>query len=88
MPYPITPFVGMKPGEKNDQASKVKLGTTFTADDGHVYIYAKASAAIAASTVSVLTEPAMTMAGGAGDWTSPAFALANGDEAWFKKTAI
>lgn len=88
MPYPITPFVGMKPGEKNDQASKVKLGTTFTGDDGHVYIYAKASAAIAASTASVLTEPAMTMAGGAGDWTSPAIALANGDEAWFKKTAI
>ncbi|MEJ5081056.1 hypothetical protein [Ochrobactrum sp. MYb379] len=88
MPFPITPLVGTKPGEKNDSASKFKVGTTFRADDGHLYVYARASAAIAASTVSVLTEPAFTMAGGAGDWTSPAFALANGDEAWFKKTAI
>lgn len=88
MPYPITPLVGVKPGEKNDTASRFKLGTAFRGEDGHLYIYARASAAIAASTVSVLTEPAFTMATGAGDWTSPAFALASGDEAWFKRTAI
>lgn len=88
MPFPINPLVGVKPGEKNDATSKFKLGTTFRAEDGHLYIYAKASAAINAATVSILTEPAFTMATGAGDWTSPAFALAIGDEAWFKKTAI
>nr|DAO70306.1 MAG TPA: hypothetical protein [Caudoviricetes sp.] len=88
MAYPITTLVGAKPGEKNDTASKFRPGTTFRAEDGHLYIYAKASAPIAASTVSILTEPAYTMATGAGDWTSPAFVLATGDEAWFKRTAI
>jgi len=64
------------------------VGTRITADDGHDYIYSRASAVIAASTVSVLTEPDLTMAAGAGDWTSPAHDLAAGDSAWFKKTAI
>lgn len=88
MVFPVTPFAGAKPGEKNDGVSSVKLGTTFRGDDGHLYVFAQASATINASTVSVLTEPAMTMASGAGDWTSPAFALASGDKAWFRKTAI
>ncbi len=88
MTYPITPLVGVKPNEKNDGSSKFRLGTTFHGEDGHLYIYAKATGAITASTASALTEPAFTMAAGAGDWTSPSFALASGDEAWFKKTAI
>ena len=65
------------------------LGTIIKGRDGHDYVFAKASGTIGASTAAVLTEPAMTMAAGAGSWTtlaSPTF-VAN-DYGWFKKTAI
>ena len=95
MPFPILPVIGTRFGEVDTAAevaagkqTKFRLGHVLTADDGHDYVYAKASAAITASTVSILTEPAMTMAAGAGAWTSPATALALNDQAWFKKTAI
>jgi hypothetical protein len=64
-----------------------KAGLRVHGSDGHEYIYASASAAISADTACVLTEPALTMAAGAGDWTSGATAMATGDYGWFQKTA-
>lgn len=66
-----------------------QLGTKMLAADGHEYIFAQASAAIASAAVCVLTEPAMTMATGAGAWTAPTVTggVPSGHYAWFKKTA-
>lgn len=67
-----------------------QLGTVMFAVDGHAYIFAQASAAIASNVVVALTEPAMTMATNAGGaWTSPTVTggVPSGQYAWFKKTA-
>lgn len=66
-----------------------QLGTVMFAVDGHAYIFAQASAAIASGAVTVLTEPAMTMATGSGAWTAPTVTggVPSGQYAWFKKTA-
>lgn len=66
-----------------------QLGTLFQAVDGHTYIFAQASAAIASGAVTILTEPAMTMATGAGAWTAPTITggVPINQYAWFKKTA-
>lgn len=73
-----------------DPAVKQPLGTVLSGDDGHDYMLAKASAAIASAAVCILTEPAMTMATGAGAWTAPTIVggVPSGATAWFKKTAI
>lgn len=73
-----------------DRPVKQALGTVLTADDGHDYILAKASAAIASGAVCILTEPAMTMATGAGAWTAPTITggVPVNATAWFKKTAL
>ncbi|WP_434733759.1 hypothetical protein NL154_05675 [Rhizobium sp. YTUHZ044] len=66
------------------------IGTVVKAVDGHEYILAQASAAIASGVACVLTEPAMTMAAGAGAWTAPTITggVPINQYAWFKKTAI
>lgn len=66
-----------------------QLGTVMQAVDGHTYIFAQASAAIASAAVCILTEPAMTMATGAGAWTAPTVTggVPINQYAWFKKTA-
>ena len=73
-----------------DPPVKQALGTVLTTDDGHDYILAKASAAIASAAVCILTEPAMTMATGAGAWTAPTVVggVPLNAVAWFKKTAL
>ena len=65
-------------------------GTTVWVDNGHQYIYALAGEAIPANTVVVYNEVNLRMSiqAPAGDWTSPATALAQGDGAWFRKTDI
>lgn len=67
-----------------------KLGTVIFADDGHEYVLAQASAAVATNVAVILTEPAMTFATGAGAWTSPTITggVASGSYAWLQKTAI
>jgi hypothetical protein len=67
-----------------------QLGSTVLAVDGHQYIFAQASAAIASAAVCILTEPAITMATGAGAWTAPTVTggVPINQYAWFKKTAI
>jgi len=65
-----------------------QLGSVIQASDGHAYVQAQASAAVAsAATVVILTEPAMTFATGAGAWTTRTAAHAIGDRAWLQKTA-
>ena len=65
------------------------LGTVVRGNDGHNYVYARATGAIADDATAVLTEPAMTVASGAGDWTNRTGAtLAANDYAWVQKTAI
>lgn len=72
-----------------DDAAAFKLGLQVTADDGHDYIYVRASAAIAASTVVVVTDPAFTAAAGAGAWTTVAGqAPAINQYFWAKRTAL
>ena len=90
MVYSVTPIVGVRIGEviKAGEDAGGALGTVVTGNDGHDYILAQASGAIANAAVAILTEPAMTMATGAGAWTNTAPALVAGDRAWFKKTAI
>jgi len=88
----VTPIAGFDAEAVHSASSTFKpphsVGTTIKADDGHDYIYSRASAAIAADTVCILTEPELTMATGAGDWTSPSTALEADDHAWFMKTDI
>src|SRR5688572_10831691 len=66
-----------------------QLGSTVFAVDGHQYIFAQASAAIASAAVCILTEPAMTMVTGVGAWTAPTVTggVPINQYAWFKKTA-
>jgi hypothetical protein len=67
-----------------------QLGSMVKGSDGHDYVYAQASAAVASNAVVILTEPAMTFATGAGAWTAP---LVTGGTpilgyAWLQRTAI
>jgi hypothetical protein len=90
MTFSITPIVGVRINEINPPTQRFTVGTVITHQDGHDYIFARASGAIGANAACVLTEPAMTMAAGAGAWTSPNFgqAMVLNDTAWFRKTAI
>lgn len=66
----------------------VPLGTVVRAANGRMYILAQASATIANDTAVVLTEPAMTVAGGAGAYTTRAGAMTSGQRAWVESNAI
>lgn len=88
-----TPSLGASIGAIVNTSNPIKqspLGTVLKGADGHDYIYAQATGVVAIGpTVVVLTEPAMTVATGAGAWTyTGTVALAANDKAWFKKTAI
>lgn len=102
MPIVSTPSLGISVNVNNglvgtlgywDSGRSVpspQLGTLVQAVDGHTYIFAQASAAIASNVVVALTEPAMTMATNAGGaWTSPTIVggVPINQYAWFKKTA-
>lgn len=101
MPIASTPSLGIATNVNNgfvgplpyyDSGRSVpspQLGSKVFAIDGHEYIWAQASAAIASAAVVVLTEPAMTMATGAGAWTAPTVTggVPINQYAWFKKTA-
>lgn len=94
MAYSITPSLGIDlsyVGPDSDSTTLTPaLGTVVKGSDGHNYIFAKASAAIASAAVCILTEPAMTMATGAGKWTAPTVTggVPSGEYAWFMETAI
>jgi hypothetical protein len=53
-----------------------------------MYIFVQASGTIANDTAVVLTEPAMTVAAGAGAYTTRSGALTVGQRAWVESNAI
>jgi hypothetical protein len=59
-------------------------GSVVTGADGAKYILAKATGVIPPNTNVVLTEPAMTVAAGAGDWYSQTSAIPINNYAWFR----
>lgn len=66
-----------------------KLGQQAWGDDGKLYVYAQANAAITASTAVCTVSPTtflVTASGGA--YTSPAQAMASGDRGWFGKASV
>lgn len=70
-----------------------RLGNPEFGSDGHVYIWVRASAAIAATantgTQVTLTEPAFTVATGSGGyWTPPGVAIPNGAYFHVRKGAV
>lgn len=100
MPYAITPVLGTDvrangPLPYYDSGKTVPspaLGTRVTGNDGHDYVFVKASAAIAAAaapgTAVQITEPAFTAAAGAGGFNAPIAGVANGDFFWARRTDI
>lgn len=65
-----------------------KPGTRTVGDDGHAYVLVSASANIAANTAIVITEPAMTAAGGAGTYSTQGTAVTNGQYFWARSNAL
>lgn len=68
--------------------NEMPLGTVVRAKNGRMYVFAQASAGIADNTAVILTEPAMTVAAGAGAWTTRSGVLSTGDRAWVESNAI
>lgn len=66
----------------------VPLGTVTRAANGRMYVLAQASGNVAIDTAVVLTEPAMTVAAGAGAYTTRSGALVSGQRAWVESNAI
>lgn len=64
------------------------VGDVSEGDDGHKYVWVRASAAISADAAVTITEPAMTAAAGAGGFTAPSSAIASGDYFWARKDAL
>lgn len=84
-------YVGPKPWyDDNASVPSPALGTVVKGDDGHDYVFAVASAAVASGAVVILTEPAMTFATGAGAWTAPTITggVPIDEYAWLKRTSI
>lgn len=68
------------------------VGDVSIGDDGHTYVWVRASAAIAAAaspgTQVTITEPAMTAAAGAGGFYAPVAGVASGVYFWARKGAL
>jgi hypothetical protein len=65
------------------------LGAETFASDGRRYVWAKAGAAITASTTTCAINASTFVAtGSAGTYTSPAVAMASGDYGWFSATSV
>ena len=86
--------IGFVPTEKyrNDgllNRPPFAVGTRMRGRNGRDFVFASATGAVANNAAVVLTEPAMTVATGAGGWTNrTGLALVSGDFAWFEKNAI
>lgn len=87
---PISPTLGVDIDKvyTSTETLPLPLGTVIRAANGRMYILAQASATIANDTAVVLTEPAMTIAGGAGSWTTRAGAMTSGQRAWVESNAV
>ena len=85
--FAITPSTGV-PLTQTHTTPMVQVGSKVFGKDGHDYVYALNSGAqIAANTAVVLTEPAMTIAAGAGAFTTVVIIPA-GEYGWVRKTAL
>lgn len=69
-----------------------KVGTREMGDDGHEFVFVRASSAIAAAaspgTQVTITEPAFTAASGAGGFYAPVAGVASGDYFWARQGAL
>ena len=71
------------------QRAAAKLGSEVLASDGKLYVYGQANASIPASTaVCTVNATTFLVTASGGAYTSPAYALASGDQAWFSKASV
>jgi hypothetical protein len=71
------------------QRPAAKLGTQVFGTDGKLYVYGQANAVISASTaVCTVNASTFLVTASGGSYTSPAFALAAGDQCWFSKASV
>lgn len=74
--------------ERIDTEPAHALGTKTHGSDGHSWIYVQATGAVAGDTDVILTEPAMTVAAGAGSFMTGPNAVAINEYCWVRdKTA-
>lgn len=98
MAFSVTPIIGTTIGSTvntNPNSAGVQiptegpLGLQAFGSDGKLYVLAKAGATIAASTaVCDINPTTFVVAATGGAYTSPAYALASGDFAWFGKASV
>jgi hypothetical protein len=98
MAYSVSPIIGTTIGSTANTnlnsagvaiPTEGPLGLQAFGSDGLLYVFAKANAAIPASTAVCTVSPTtflVTATGGA--YTSPAYALVSGDFAWFSKASV
>ena len=92
----ITPLVGASLSKVDSTATfpsgkapPFAIGSQVLADDGLIYVYAKANASIPASTaVCTINASTFLATASGGSYTSPATALVSGDYAWFSKASV
>lgn len=86
--YNITPVTGT-PLTQTHAAPMVQPGSKVVGLDGHDHIYCRnnTAASIAAATAVTITEPAFTIAAGAGGFTTNV-AIPAGEYGWARKTAL
>lgn len=71
------------------QRPAARLGTQVWGSDGKLYVYGQANATITASTaVCTVSASTFLVTASGGAYTSPATALASGDQAWFSKASV
>jgi hypothetical protein len=83
-------FVGSLPyWDVNYSVPSPPLGTMFKASDGHDYIFAQASGAVASNVAVTLTEGTWQFIAGSG-FTAPTITggMTTGQYAWIMRTAI
>ena len=85
--YAITPSTGV-PLTQTQAEPMVQPGSKVVGKDGRDYIYVHNSGAeIDAATAVIVTEPAMTVAAGAGDWVTTDVVPA-GSYAWVRRDTL
>lgn len=98
MAYTITPLsgvdlVGLTTTNSNSAGTAVPtfgpLGAEVFGSDGKRYVFAKAGAAITASTATCsINASTFVVTASGGSYTSPATTMASGDYAWFAATSV
>jgi hypothetical protein len=98
MTYSVTPLSGVNldyttTTNLNSAAVEIPtfgpLGTQVFGSDGKRYVFAKAGAAVTASTATCsINASTFVVTASGGTYKSPAIALASGDYAWFAATSV